>query len=81
VEIEMKVLKRLLIAGSLFAAVAHAQTSAPSADAQQVAQASAQQPNSDQPHHLSVWHRLAASSKKGNECVGPAGFCNIYFGS
>ncbi|MGA7782054.1 MAG: hypothetical protein WCA85_30680 [Paraburkholderia sp.] len=77
----MKVLKSVLIAGSLFAAVAHAQTPAPAADAQQVAQASAQQPEVRQPSSVTTRSRIATQSKKASECVGPAGFCNIYFGS
>jgi hypothetical protein len=72
----MKMLKSGLIACSLFAAVAHAQSPAPAGGAQQVAQASEQQKNS-----VTSERRVAAPSKKSDECVAPAGFCNLYFGS
>lgn len=71
----MKVLKIGLIACSLSAAVAHAQT-APSAQQQQVAQANAQRANS-----VAAQDRIAAPKAKAEKCVGPVSFCNIYFGS
>ncbi|MEZ0605445.1 hypothetical protein ACAX43_25250 [Paraburkholderia sp. IW21] len=71
----MKVLKIALIACSLFAAGAHAQT-APVAPKQQVAQANGQLANS-----VAAQARVAALAAKAEECVGPVSFCNIYFGS
>ncbi|MFM0296575.1 hypothetical protein P0D71_12680 [Paraburkholderia sp. RL17-383-BIF-A] len=70
----MKVLKIALIACSLSAVVAQAQT-APAAP-QQTAQATAQRDaNAD------TRGRAAAPAAKAEECVGPVSFCNIYFGS
>jgi hypothetical protein len=71
----MKVLKMVLIACSLSAAVAHAQT-APAAPEQQVAQANTQRAND-----VAAQNRVAAPKAKAEECVGPVSFCNIYFGS
>ncbi len=71
----MNVLKIALIACSLSAVVAHAQT-APAAPEQQVAQATAARANS-----LAEQSRVAAPKIKAEECVGPVSFCNIYFGS
>ncbi|CAB3802341.1 hypothetical protein LMG28614_05598 [Paraburkholderia ultramafica] len=71
----MKVLKIVLIACSLSAAVAHAQT-APSAPEQKVAQANAQRAND-----VAAKGRVAAPKAKAEECVGPVSFCDIYFGS
>jgi len=71
----MNVLKIALIACTLSAAVAHAQT-APSAPEQQVAQAHAQRATS-----ADTQGRIAAPAVKAEECVGPMSFCNIYFGS
>lgn len=71
----MKVLKMVLIACSLSAAVAHAQT-APAASEQQVAQANAPRAN-----NAAAQQRAAAPKAKVEECVGPVSFCNIYFGS
>ncbi|HYS68356.1 MAG TPA: hypothetical protein VEN30_31660 [Paraburkholderia sp.] len=71
----MKVLKIVLIACALSAAVAHAQT-APSAPQQTAAQADNQRAD-----RAAVQGRLAAPAAKAEECVGPVSFCNIYFGS
>ncbi|WP_434111431.1 hypothetical protein [Paraburkholderia caffeinilytica] len=71
----MNALKIVLIACSLSAVVAHAQT-APAASEQQVAQASA--PRADS---VAAQHRVVAPKAKTEECVGPVSFCNIYFGS
>ncbi|NML99771.1 hypothetical protein HHL24_17760 [Paraburkholderia sp. RP-4-7] len=70
----MNVLKIALIACSLSAAVAHAQT-APAASEQQVAQANARA------NSVAVQNRVALPKAKAKECVGPVSFCNIYFGS
>jgi hypothetical protein len=74
----MKVLKMVLIACSLSAAVAHAQTApaAPAAPEQQVAQA-----NSPRAGNAVAQKRIAAPKARGEQCVGPVSFCNIYFGS
>jgi hypothetical protein len=74
----MKALKMALIACSLSAAtaVAHAQTPAPTADAQQSAQTQ-QQRASDAVQE----GRVATPAKKGEDCVGPVSFCNLFFGS
>jgi hypothetical protein len=74
----MKVLKIALIACSLSAAVAHAQ-SAPAAQEQQLAQANVQRANSLNGVHARG--RLDVQKTKADECVGPVSFCNIYFGS
>ncbi|NPT60407.1 hypothetical protein [Paraburkholderia elongata] len=71
----MNVLKIALIACSLSAAVAYAQT-APAAPEQQVAQANAPRAN-----NVAVQNRVVAPNGKVEECVGPVSFCNIYFGS
>jgi hypothetical protein len=74
----MKVLKIALIACSLSAAVAHAQ-SAPAAQEQQVAQAGVQRGNSI--NGVSARSRVDVPKAKAEECVGPVSFCSIYFGS
>ncbi|RKR38372.1 hypothetical protein [Paraburkholderia sp. BL17N1] len=71
----MNVLKIALIACSLSAVVAHAQT-APAAPEQQVAQANAQRAK-----NAETKSRSATPALKADECVGPVSFCNIYFGS
>jgi hypothetical protein len=71
----MNVLKVALIACSLSAVVAHAQT-APAVPEQQVAQTNAQRANT-----VDAPHRVVAPTAKTEECVGPVSFCNIYFGS
>ncbi|MFM0648866.1 hypothetical protein PQR14_31495 [Paraburkholderia bryophila] len=75
----MNVLKIALIACSLSAVVAQAQT-APAAPEQQLAQASAQRANG-----VAEQGRVAVPAAKANvraeECVGPVSFCNLYFGS
>ncbi|NKJ45762.1 hypothetical protein CIC12_03190 [Burkholderia sp. SG-MS1] len=75
----MKVLKIVLIACSLSAAVAHAQTAPAAAGApeQQVAQADAQRPG----NVVVTPKRSIAPKAKQEECVGPVSFCSIYFGS
>jgi hypothetical protein len=76
-EIQMKLLKVVLVACSLSAAVAHAQTAVPAdSNAQQVAQTLATQSAGQ------VTPRpVAAPAKKAEECVGPVSYCNIFFGS
>jgi hypothetical protein len=32
-------------------------------------------------HPFAFLHRIASQNRSGNECVGPASFCNIYFGN
>ncbi|MFM0046649.1 hypothetical protein PQR05_11800 [Paraburkholderia sediminicola] len=71
----MNALKIALIACSLSAAVAHAQT-APAAPEQQVAQVSAPRAAS-----VAAQNRVTVPKAKTEECVGPVSFCNIYFGS
>jgi hypothetical protein len=73
----MKVLKIVLIACALSAAVAHAQTapSAPSAPQQKAAQAN------NQPAGSAAVQEHSAVPANAEECVGPMSFCNIYFGS
>lgn len=78
----MNALKMVLIACSLSAAAvaAHAQTSAPVAGAQQLAQ-------NQQQYHVQTARdavqsgRVAAPPKKTEDCVGPVSFCNLFFGS
>lgn len=77
----MKLLKVVLAACSLSAAIAHAQGAAPTdananVNGQQVAQTNAA------PSEARVARQSAAApAKKGDECVGPVSFCNIYSGS
>ncbi|AXE94553.1 hypothetical protein ACTJLC_20725 [Paraburkholderia sp. 22099] len=71
----MKVLRIVLIACALSAAVAHAQT-APSTPQQKAAQANNQRADS-----AAMQDHRAAPAAKAEECVGPMSFCNIYFGS
>ncbi|CAB3798867.1 MULTISPECIES: hypothetical protein [Paraburkholderia] len=74
----MKVLKIVLIACSLSAAVAHAQTApaAAAAPEQQVAQADAPRTS-----NVVAPKRSTAPKARLEECVGPVSFCSIYFGS
>lgn len=74
----MKVLKIVLIACSLSAAIAHAQT-APASQEQQVAQTGVQRSDSVDGAHARG--RVDAPNTKAEKCVGPVSFCNIYFGS
>jgi uncharacterized membrane protein len=74
----MKVLKIALIACSLSAAVAHAQ-SAPVAQDEQVAQANVQRAHGVE--SLNARGRVDVPKTQAQECVGPVSFCNIYFGS
>jgi uncharacterized low-complexity protein len=78
----MKALKMVLIACSLsaVAVAAHAQTSAPATSAQQFAQ-NQQQSHEQRPSGAAHEGRVAAPSKKAEDCVGPASFCNLFFGS
>ena len=71
----MKLLKIGVIACSLSAAVAHAQT-APAEPEQQTAQANA--PRAD---NVAVQDHIAIPKAKAKECVGPVSFCNTFFGS
>ncbi|WP_084162619.1 hypothetical protein [Paraburkholderia bannensis] len=72
----MKSLKIAVVACSMFAAAAaYAQNDATAAGVpEQVAQSAAQ------PAAQASAHREATPARK-DECVGPASFCNIYFGS
>jgi len=75
----MKLLKVVLVACSLSAAIAHAQSAAPTganANVQEVAQA-----NTAASETRVARHSAAAPAKKGDECVGPVSFCTLYFGS
>ena len=75
----MKLLKVVLVACSLSAAIAHAQGTAPSdanANVQAVAQA-----NTAASEARVARHPATAPAKKGDECVGPASYCTLYFGS
>jgi hypothetical protein len=72
----MKALKMVLIACSLSAAVAHAQTAVPTVGTQQVVQTSQQHAN------VAVQQgRASKHSRKADACVGPVSFCNVFFGS
>lgn len=73
----MKSLKVAVIACSLFAAAAaSAQTESGATNApQQVAQSNASSAPAKQ------GRSDAATPKKDDNCVGPASFCNVYFGS
>ena len=73
----MKALKMVLIACSLSAAVAHAQTSAPAdVNAQQIDQA-ATAPAAP----ASAQRPTAKPAKKTDDCVGPISYCTLFFGS
>jgi hypothetical protein len=76
----MKALKLVLIACSLSAALAHAQTAPADASAQQVGQANVaavtQSGTRSDPQSP-----VAKAPKKANECVGPVSYCVMYFGS
>ena len=73
----MKALKLVLIACSLSAAIADAQTAPESQNAQPIDQAqAASATQSDAQPASAVTH-----AQKANKCVGPASFCNIYMGS
>ncbi|MBW0449924.1 hypothetical protein EN871_19885 [bacterium M00.F.Ca.ET.228.01.1.1] len=75
----MKVLKLAVIACSLSAALAHAQT-APAAAEQHAAAANAQQASQPQPQGRA--QRASANpAVKAEECVGPVSYCNLFFGS
>jgi hypothetical protein len=74
----MKVLKIALIACSLSAAVAHAQ-SAPVAQEEQVAQANVQR--ADSVSGVKARSHVDVPKTQAEACVGPVSFCNIYFGS
>jgi hypothetical protein len=72
----MKVLKMVLIACSLSAAVAAYAQAEPAVPAQQVAQADSQRADK-----VPVRKHAEAPKAKADECVGPMSFCNLYFGS
>jgi hypothetical protein len=78
----MKALKMVLIACSLsaVAVAAQAQTSAPATSAQQLAQ-NQQQSHEQRASDAAQEGRVAAPSKKAEDCVGPVSFCNLFFGS
>jgi hypothetical protein len=71
----MKLVNTVLIACSLSAAVAHAQTTQV-APQRQAPQAVDQRNDSADPAS-----RVVAPATEADECVGPVSFCNIYFGS
>jgi hypothetical protein len=73
----MKAFKLVVVACLLSAAaVAEAQAQAPAADSsQQVAQASTAHAG-----HAAAARR-ATALKQSDQCVGPASFCNVFFGS
>jgi hypothetical protein len=76
----MKLLKVVLVACSLSAAIAHAQTAVSTdakanTDVQQIAQSNVT------PSESRIARHASAAAQKGNECVGPVSFCNIFFGS
>jgi len=73
----MKSVKVAVVACSFFAAVvAHAQNEAPAANVpQQTAQAAASRAAT------APAQRDVAKPARKDDCVGPASFCNIYFGS
>ena len=76
----MKALKLVLIACSLSAALAHAQTAPADAGTQQAGQASvAASMQRDTPGDSQ--RPVAKASKKASECVGPVSYCVMYFGS
>jgi hypothetical protein len=72
----MKVLKMVLIACSLSAAVAAYAQAEPAVPEQQVAQADSQRADK-----VPVRKHAEAPKAKADECVGPMSFCNLYFGS
>jgi hypothetical protein len=76
----MKSLKIAVVACSLFAAAAaaYAQNQAPAANggSQQVTQS-----DSSSATASSVRADAAKPARNANDCVGPASFCNIYFGN
>ena len=80
----MKVLKIALIACSLSAAIAHAQT-APAAAQEQAAQNATQtlaQVDVPRVNGLNPSSRRVEVPKaKTQTCVGPVSFCTLYFGS
>nr|WP_233888408.1 hypothetical protein [Paraburkholderia flagellata] len=75
----MKLLTAVLFACSLSASFAvHAEPLAPAhADIQQTAQADTSRANSYQAPH----RRATTPARDANTCVGPASFCNLFFGS
>ena len=75
----MKALKLVLIACSLSAALAHAQTAPADASTQQAGQASVAA--TMQRGTQSDSQRPVKTPKKTNECVGPVSYCVMYFGS
>ncbi|HZZ11110.1 MAG TPA: hypothetical protein VFE79_10480 [Paraburkholderia sp.] len=76
----MNVLKFALIACSMSAAAAHAQTSP--ASQQQSQQPSQQVAQANTPGAGSAAERRVVVPKaKVDECVGPVSFCTVYFGS
>ncbi|RQR46855.1 MULTISPECIES: hypothetical protein [unclassified Burkholderia] len=70
----MKPLHLALVALSLTAAVAHAQ-SAPANDAQQPAN------RAEAVQASGRVDRAQSKQEDPNACVGPVSFCNVYFGS
>ena len=75
----MKLLTAVLVACTLSASVAvHAETvTRTQADSQQLAQANVPSSTSYTSHRPAT----KADRHAANECVGPASFCNLYFGS
>lgn len=74
----MKVLKCLVVAMSLCAAVAHAQGN--HAVSSVAAENAAENQAAQSEHNFGRVDRSKRDDKK-NECVGPVSFCNTYFGS
>ncbi|RZF24474.1 hypothetical protein EVC45_38610 [Paraburkholderia sp. UYCP14C] len=80
----MKLLTAVLFAGSLAASFAvHAEPLAPAqTDAQQTAQADTSGANTSRTNTYRAPHRRdTAPARDANACVGPASFCNLFFGS
>jgi hypothetical protein len=71
-----------IVAACSFSATAFAQSNGADTGSQAPAVA-AQSAAVKSSHHWYSFLRHGAnqSANRGNECVGPAGFCNIYFGS
>ena len=75
----MKVLKCLVVAMSLCAAVAHAQGN--HAQSSVAAENAAANQDTSGDHAFGRVQHDKGADKKKDDCVGPVSFCNIYFGS
>jgi hypothetical protein len=71
-----------IAAACSFSATAFAQSNGADAGSQAAAVAT-QSASAKSSHHWYSFLRHGANqnANRGDECVGPAGFCNIYFGS